>query len=586
VVESTASEILVLAGPGSGKTHTMVERVRSILSGGVKPEALVIITFTNAGAKELEKRLAETYSAPVRVPSEGPDIATDRLEIQRPRRFGYLGTLHGFALRELQLHGEVLGFGPRITVLDEEQAKELMASVAKATGYKGTAKALEAAIANAGRCARPRKPDEITAAQFRRELRTNSAVTFDTILEEFHTLLVKHPATYASSTARRLQLGNVPVFYAWEHLIVDEYQDSGPIDAAIYGALPVLNRCFVGDPDQAIYGFRGATVENILELARAGATEVHRLDANFRCAATICAAANHLIAHNKNRVDKRTLSARHEVLGQVIVRPDMGLDDQEMGAVLLNVAKLITDGEEPGEIAILCRYNATAAVFAETAAAMGIPVRKKQMSGKPRDWALARAAVELLNAPGNDLACRNFARLKYGAEEAAKLIHRAAIAQRSLCSILPETLPPPSTGVWPSDIPTWLARFGLSRESIELVRQTIDEIPEPTLPAISFALARDLEHQAEEGHGVTITTIHGAKGREWGTVYLVAMEQEITPGGGKRDVEEERRLAFVGITRAKDRLLMSAASKRRQTWGDNRHAPSTPSQFLTEVAAQ
>lgn len=589
VVDSTASKILVVAGPGSGKTHTMVARIGRLLERGQDPAGIVCITFTNAGAKELEKRLVGL--TPIGECSASPtgshvNISKGYLRecqfchqqvVDNPPRLGYLGTLHGFALRELQRHGSSLGYQDRITVLDEKQAEELLLEVAKRSGYKGTLPKLETTLRDWVQGNRPKTPAEIVVAQFFRELRVNSAVTFETILVDFLQLLeLEH---------QNAETGCRPAGSAglsWEHLIVDEYQDSGSLDARIYAAMTVANRCFVGDPDQAIYGFRGASVRHIMELAREPGLELHTLELNFRCAPLICSAANRLIGHNQDRLQKLTLSPGDDISGKVLLRPANGIDDEERTRILDNVRKLLADGVPAMEMAILCRYNSTVGEFAQAAEAMGLPVRKKAEQKLPVDWGLTRAAVELLNAPYNSMVARTFAKMKWGAEKSAAMQREADLHQHPMIDHVPVSVPV-LFGKGLDELLTGLSRLGISRESLDLVRERWEEMTTPTLPALSLAMAQKPEHH-EMGEGVTITTIHGAKGREWGTVYVVAMEQEIMPG--KRDLEEERRIAFVAITRAKARLVLSAAVGRRQPWGNNRHAASTPSQFFAEVEAQ
>lgn len=585
VVDSTASKILVVAGPGSGKTHTMVARIGRLLERGQDPAGIVCITFTNAGAKELEKRLVgltpigECSASPtgshVNI-SKGECQFCHQQVVDNPPRLGYLGTLHGFALRELQRHGSSLGYQDRITVLDEKQAEELLLEVAKRSGYKGTLPKLETTLREWVQGNRPKTPAEIVVAQFFRELRVNSAVTFETILVDF--LQLEQELANAETGCRPAGSAGL----SWEHLIVDEYQDSGSLDARIYAAMTVANRCFVGDPDQAIYGFRGASVRHIMELAREPGLELHTLELNFRCAPLICSAANRLIGHNQDRLQKLTLSPGDDILGQVLLRPQNGIDDEERTRILDNVRKLLSIDVPAMEIAILCRYNSTVGEFAQAAEAMGLPVRKKAEQKLPVDWGLTRAAVELLHAPYNSMTARTFAKMMWGAARASQLQREADIRQKPLVDLLPMSVPP-LFSMQIEDLLTALARLEVSRESLDLVRERWEEMTAPTLPALSLSMAQKPEHH-ELGEGVTITTIHGAKGREWHTVYVVAMEQEIMPG--KRDLEEERRIAFVAITRAKARLVLSAAVGRRQSWGNNRHAASTPSQFFAEVEAQ
>lgn len=545
-ITTTHPFALALAGPGSGKTFTLASRVQHLVAAGHDPAKMVVITFTNAGAKELQHRLGELGTA-----------------------LGYLGTLHGFALRELTRHGASMGYRATITVLDAEQAEELLVETGEGLGVKGGIKKLQAAregLAQRG-FQGAKTPAEIAVLAYLKKLRAASAVDFDTILHDFLKLV---RADAKASVTR------------WEHLMVDEYQDSGDLDVAIYEAMLVWFRFMVGDPDQAIYGFRGGRVGHIVKLAAAGSGwEVHRLEENYRCDFAVCEAANRLIAHNVNRPQKVTSPRAGCGNGRVDLLSPYASDDAEQADILNAVKAVLGFGDTPAnEIAILCRYNGTVRDFTDAAIGMGLPVRQKATSKLPGDWRVARAALELLNAPTSDLAAAQWLRVRYP-DQHVEFRAVAARNQWPLIRIVPEDVPALTT---PGELPTALARLAISRESIDRVAGLAALIPEPTLAAISFAIARDFESTPEEGHGVTICTMHAAKGREWARVYVVACEQEICPGtSAKRDLEEERRLFYVAATRAKNVLTLSCAERRRATWGQQRHQPATPSQFLAEL---
>lgn len=558
-IECNDPAILVIAGPGSGKTTTVVSRIQRLLTEGVSPRTIIAITFTNAAAKELLKRLA------------GPDS-------DQPPALGYIGTLHGFCLRELQRHGSVLGYGRRITVLDAEQSDELLIECAQSVKAKGTIKTLKimrqiAATTKGGWTLAT--PNEIAVATYFRRLRQVSAVDFDTILTEYLALL-------------RTDL--MPS-EEWQHLIVDEYQDSSAIDTAIYFRLPVANRFFVGDPDQAIYGFRGGEVRHILELSKHEDVTTILLDANYRCAPAICYAANRLIGHNRNRIEKTTVPVFNDTDFGSAQMINEASDDEEASFV----AKAIQwhrdlDGTAPMEIAVLTRNNREAAAMAKAAELRGIPIRKKKPLIVPEDWSKARLSVDLLNDPGNEMIAFAWIRATHGDEMAKTGRLSAAKAQLPLRCLIPASQRPPPRESTIATLPEDLARMGISRESIELVMEHADALPPgATLMEVSFSIARDLEAREEMGDGVTFTTIHSAKGREWDIVFLAGWEQELFPGnragdaGSQDRIEEERRLAFVGLTRARKCVVISHAKKRRQPWGDQRHADATPSQFIQEA---
>lgn len=543
-IYSDASKILALAGPGSGKTHTVIQRILRIVNdernAGVVSNGIVCITFTNAAAKEIQKRL-DLYAKDIRL--------------------GYLGTLHGFCLQQLQKYGRHLGYGSKINVLDEEQADELLLTTAKDIGCKASLKTLKAARERSGSVPFPRNPEQIVVASYLKQLKVSSAVDFESILDDFIALIETEKLIWRS------------------HLIVDEFQDSGAKDFRIYNMLPARNVFVVGDPDQSIYSFRGGRLANILALAHDPAWKLIKLEGNFRCSLSVCNAANRLIEHNVDRIKKSTFPMADEI-GTVEVMK-FATDIDEQNELLHDIRGLIKDGQNPNEIAVLARTNAIVSECAKNAEAMGIPVRKKKVADVPQDWALTRAAIELLNDPLSLVAQRQWLRLKYGKERAKAIERRAAIEQTIDYTAL---IDPISRGCTAANIGQALARLGISRESIALVEEKRDAILDPDLTLLSFAIARDLETETEIGDGVTFTTIHSSKGREWETVFIVGFEQEILPGESKsRNVEEERRLAFVGITRAKSVLVLSHTRSRRASYGKHRFQPATVSQFIAEA---
>lgn len=567
-ITSDHSRILCLAGPGSGKTTTLLARLCRLIISGADPAGIVCITFTNAAAKDMAERLANEES-----------------HMGRELALGYIGTLHGFALRQLSRYGKALGYGERITVLDEQQAADMLIDVAVRLGAmkrgndpreaRKVPKKLQEARESLRRSGRPRTPAELAVASYLRELRAASACDFDTILDDFLRL--------AQPFGRMEAMEKGPPLPTIDHLFVDEYQDSGELDAAIYEALPALNRFLVGDPDQAIYSFRGGRVGNILELSRRPGVELHILEGNYRSGAAICQAANRLIGHNSNRVQKATAPALERWAGAIYGPHLHQTAEQELTNVIEEVA-VIMEATAADDIAILCRTNALALEFTKAAESRGLPIRKKKPQLLPGDWALARAALDFLNAPRSDLTALQLLRAARGAEGAAQAKRLAAIEQKPVYKLLPTGIDEPPAS-WKKSAEA-LARLTVSLESIERIQEKAETLPAWDLPALCFAIARDLEAAPEWGSGITITTLHAAKGREWSSVFLPGCEQEICPGTAKtRDIEEERRLFFVGITRAKDRLFLSHAKSRRATWGQRRPQPCTPSQFLREIGA-
>jgi len=538
VITSPASSILVLAGPGSGKTSTMIGRIRRLIASGVKAAEMVIITFTNAAAGEIVRRISE------------PD---------KEIRFGYIGTLHGFCLKLLQEYGSVIGYGKRVTVLDDEQAIEMLLLTAKALKCRASENDLLETKRQGPHVGGNMTQRELAVQTYFAKLRETATLDFDMILFEARRLLDKNT--------------RLP----WSHLFVDEYQDSGNLDATIYRALPCKHKFFVGDPDQAIYGFRGGNIQNILTATVE--CELHLLEENYRSALNICTMANKLIRFNRYRHEKLIRCMNNA--------PGYGTawvcktDDGEAAHIATHIGNWIAEGSEtPDEIAVLCRSNSIAAKVAQAIEAAKIPVRKKPVNNNPEDWSFAKLTLDLLVNPNNETIAGFWINHKFEKAEAEKLKRAAKIKQCPLIS-LPEIPPIPSTTL--ASMPEDMARLGVSRQSIEKIQAKQAELISPTLLELAFAISRDTEQKHEEGHGVTVTTIHAAKGREWSTVIICGCEQEVIPGN-RGDLEEERRIMFVAVTRAKQRLVVSYSQARRQPWGRQSYEDHEPSQFLLELS--
>lgn len=528
--------ILTVAGPGSGKTTTLVQRIAHVIDQGADPRAIVAITFTNAAAGELQKRLE--------------------------RDLGYCGTLHGYMLRLLKSHGSKAGLRSKVSVLDEEQTESLIDQCLKELNYKGSRQALDAAIASGPFKVwdkRSMLPEQVAASHFYRMLKQNGLMTFDALLWWGWSLITQHPGVLSGVS----------------HLFVDEYQDSGRLDAMIYEAMRGRNRFFVGDPDQAIYGFRGATIQNILELSTDAEVKTVCLEDNYRSGERICIAAQDLIEHNANRVRKRTRAASIEQgMGSIEV---LQFDDTH--SELVTVANKLRAFDFK-DCAVLLRTNWLVQEFTKFLTGMGIPVACKKRECRPHDWKKAKFLLAVLNDPENNLAAYWFLEAVHGTKKANEAKLKAMAGGRSINEFglkIPK-------GVPVSEVPAIMGKAGISTDSITLVEDALRLAgDEPTLGEVILLLAESENAKEEHGRGVVVTTIHGAKGREWESVFLPAFEEEVFIGRKENgQVEEERRLAYVAMTRAKIRLIISHCAKRKTQWGF-KPEPATPSRFIKEA---
>ena len=538
-IESKHNAILCLAGPGSGKTQTTVERIKRTIAAGTPPGKIVALTFTNAAARELQERLREEDEPIYHVKG-----------VDGPIHLGYCGTLHGFAFRMLRLNMSPLA------VISPESAQDLLELKARALGCRDPLKKLLEIKAAGIDPTKRMTIAETTVASFLQDLRNAGIVDFDILLQDFARLL-EDPGTSA-----------IPHF---THLFVDEIQDSSDIDWRIYRALPIENKFYVGDPDQAIYSFRGGSVAQTLAYAANPQVQTICLEENFRSHEEICQTAQRLIQHNTGRIPKATISTKGPG-GTIFELLPAANEGEEIGLVCRAIQQLQQNDRpvDPNEIAVIARTNAIAGAFQKTLAACHLPVRKRKKSDLPRDAARARAAVEFMAEPDNDtlaflyLCTRSDGPSLATKEDAQKRIREAQAAGRSANSywhLIPDHLKADSA-------PAMMQQTGCSREAVMWVTEKIAGLQTGEMAELALVLAKPEQENQEEGSGVHCLTIHAAKGREFAAVFLVGMEEETIPGRRKdANVEEERRLAYVAATRAEEFLAISWARSRATSWG-------------------
>jgi DNA helicase-2/ATP-dependent DNA helicase PcrA len=562
-----ATHVAVVAGPGAGKTKTLVERIRHMLGSAIDPATVACITFTNGAAREIEKRLVCPMCEGQGAPKTGPDPEPGCAYCNgQPIVLGYAGTVHGLMLRTVRLCHDLIGFPATISVLDEEQAGLLIKQVVDDLRIKPKP---TVAQMNAALDLGPEKllggkfntGPEVLAAEYYQRLRRSGLLDFDSLLK-FGAMALRAADEHGFALP-------------WRHILWDEFQDSGDDDWAILNALPTTSAFIVGDPDQSIYGFRGARPSRFNSLLQPSAGfEVIALEDNFRCGTAICMSANQLIAHNTDRYAKITKSRS----GQTAEVKCWHCQNEQ--AELRQITEEIwAKSDRWNEIAVLVRTNALVERLAKAIEGAGIRVKVRTSKRVPQDWAMARAALALIASPNNDLLAYWWLERTKGTKEANEIKLRALRAGRSINA--------QGIGI-PYEITVNLAlehlgRLGVGVESLVRIKHAQARLPaDATLLELAFALGQPEDE--DEGEGVTISTIHAAKGREWDDVYLPAFESGIIPSGAKSaSLEEERRLAFVAFTRARTRLVVTHSATRTPQWGGRRPEPAQPSQFITDA---
>ncbi len=611
-VEAVDGPVLVLAGAGTGKTRVLTTRLAHILTlRRAFPSQILAVTFTNKAAREMRERLEAMLGG-----------AADGL---------WLGTFHAIAARILRRHAELLGLKPNFTILDTDDQLRLLKQLLDAAGIderRWPARAAAAIIQRwKDRGFGPEKvpPSEARDfangrllplyAAYQERLRTLNAVDFGDLLLHNLTLFSADHAVLGEYQRR------------FRYILVDEYQDTNVAQYLWLRLLAQLHRnlCCVGDDDQSIYSWRGAEIGNILRFEKdfPGATII-RLEQNYRSTPHILAAAGALIAHNAGRLGKTLWTAANE--GEKVRLRGVWDADAEARWVGDEIEALQRRGEALAEIAILVRAGFQTREFEERFITLGLPYR---VLGGPRFYERqeirdALAYLRLIHQPADDLAFErivNTPRRGIGSTT-LQMLHARAREEKVPLTAAAERL---ASG----DALKPAARHALARFLADLDRWRRLDLPHPQLAQLVLdesgytamwqedksadapgrlenlkelvaamaefeTLAGFLEHvslvmeaTAESGGDmVVLMTLHGAKGLEFDTVFLPGWEEGLFPSqrsmeeNGQAGLEEERRLAYVGLTRARRRALVSYAANRRihGNWQS-----AIPSRFIGEL---
>jgi DNA helicase-2/ATP-dependent DNA helicase PcrA len=618
--------LLVLAGPGSGKTRVVTHRIAHLISAGVPAHHIVALSFTNKAADEMRRRVAELI---------GPQPVE-------------MGTFHRFAARLLRRHAGFVGLTSDYSILDPDEAASVLKRAAKRLDLALSHTPIDRVAAVISRAKndlvtpetfdprRGRPVDEVAKKLwpiYQEMLLRSNAVDFDDLLVHVARLLVDNPDLRAILDAR----------HRW--ILVDEYQDTNPVQYCIIRGLSIdhPNLAVTGDPDQAIYGWRGASIRNILEFERDyPAATVVKLEQNYRSTANILGTADRLIAHNSRRKPKRLVTEAGPGSPVRIVLDSTSHD--EAGRIADEIAHAIATGARaPRDFAILFRTNALSRALEVTLRSRGVPYqlvrgleffRRREIRDvvawlrllkNPRD---DEALLRVVNVPPRGIGRQSLDRLGAWAEDrrmsrldaaaraadvpgvskrGGQALVRFAALHRELAALAAES----ADRVTPL-IEAVLDRTGyrrmLTEEAVETdgsedrlanVEELLTasrEFDATFLPAAdaddalgafleTTALVADTDGWDAEGQRVSLMTFHAAKGLEFPVVYLFAMEDGILPHERSLDhpdqLEEERRLVFVGITRGREEVHASCA-RLRDFRGTRRIA--APSLFLMEMA--
>jgi DNA helicase II / ATP-dependent DNA helicase PcrA len=619
-VTTTQGPLLVLAGAGSGKTRVLTHRVAHLVGDlGVAPHRILAITFTNKAAGEMRSRLATLV---------GPQS-----------KAMWVMTFHAFCVRMLRRESELIGYNPSFSIYDEDDRKRMMNAVLAGLGIdskrfpaSGFVNRISAAknelVSPEEYAAKAIEPQEKMTAEvypeYERRMHAANAMDFDDLLIKTVRLLEGYPEVRERWQNR------------FDYVMVDEYQDTNHTQYVLVNTLAAIHRnlMVVGDDDQSIYSWRGADIRNILEFEKdyEDAHVVH-LEENYRSTKTILAAANYVVANNANRKPKTLFTANAE--GEAITRYYASDERDEARFVVDEIERLLSvEHRSYTDFAVFYRTNAQSRVIEDQFLRTGVPY---QLVGGTRFFeraeirdvmAYLRAVANpadpapikrIINQPRRGIGDATVATLEEAArregvplQEAIMRSHgeawlgsgpRAKVATfAAALTAMHET-----DGGLRERVEAIVALSGLegalraentdeARGRIENIREFYGVVQEfvDTHEDADFAeflewvaLRTDLDMLAEGERAVTLMTLHTAKGLEFPVVFIIGMEDGIFPHANSMfepmGLEEERRLAYVGITRARERLYMTHAYQR-MLYGATQHNPV--SMFIREIPEQ
>lgn len=627
-VHTLSGPLLVLAGAGTGKTRVVTYRIAELIRHRVKPNRILAVTFTNKAAGEMKERAAALLGKRTK---EEPEISTFhslcvRILRRQIRRLGYpsqfaiydRGDQESVArsvLREIKVGEAVLRPGDLLNHISRWKTGSLQPSQAAAAAQSDK--------------------EHLAAVAYRRyqkALKAAGAVDFDDLLLCTEELFASYPDVKREEAGR------------FDHLLVDEYQDTNGSQYRIVKALAGKHRnlCVVGDDDQSIYGWRGAEVTHILRFKDDWPeAKVVRLEINYRSTEEILTWSNRLIAFNKVRHGKVLQATSHGETPRILQLRD---EDAEAKTVAEEIQSLLQGGKrKPRDFAILFRTNEQPRMFEMELRRLKIPYvlvggmsfydRKEvrdvlaylKLLVNPRDEV---SLLRVINVPARGIGQATVTRLLNAAvsegrplwdvlPEAERLANAPPIALRAIDGF--RSLIGQHQGLLKKQavvdvVRGLIHRVGYQQELARLYPEaadqqsrwaTVEEVvnaaasytqrsKEPTLAGFLQDLTlgdRDDDRDKEtklERDAVALMTLHAAKGLEFPDVYMVGMEEGILPhgrsiGDNESAIDEERRLCYVGLTRAQKRLTLTLALSRRK-WG--RAHPSVPSRFLYEATGQ
>ena len=617
-VRQLEGPLLILAGAGSGKTSTMTHRIAHMLEEGISPYSILAVTFTNKAAREMRERVEE--------------LAGDRAGSM------WIMTFHAMCLRILRVYPEEAGYEPNFVIYDGTDQKTLVKNILKENGISDREFAPQYLLAvisdQKEKGVDPEQYREtmennyktkaiyLVYREYQKRLRQNNAMDFDDILLNTVKLFERNEEILLRYQER------------FQYIMVDEYQDTNHIQYRLIRQLADRhhNLCVVGDDDQCIYQWRGADIRNILDFeSDFPEAKVIKLEQNYRSKGNILDAAYSVIRNNRGRKSKRLWTDRDSGEKLRYYRADN--DHEEAAYVARQIGHMNRGGRPLTDFAILYRTNAQSRLFESALSREGIPYRV--LSGMRyydrKEIKDIMCYMRLVVNPKDDLSMRrivNEPKRGMGDKTVEKVMGFAAVKNKSLLEALsdPEvqdTLPGKAydrireltdclnlcrqeranlkvsdiydrlltkTGYLPALEETGTVEAEGRIENLMEFKSVIYDYEKgtenPTIEEFmeQLTLAAEVDNYDEHQDTVTLMTMHSAKGLEFPVVFLPGLEDGLFPGNKAFDdpsgMEEERRLCYVGMTRAKELLFLSSAEERTR-YGRTEY--TRESQFLREL---
>jgi DNA helicase-2/ATP-dependent DNA helicase PcrA len=611
-LDKTEGPMLILAGAGAGKTKTITYRILHLIKKGVRPDRILAITFTNKAAKEMRERVFKL-------------IESD-LELNMPISFNerpFLSTFHSLGVHIIRENAQKFGLTRNFTIFDRSDSKRAVKNGIEEINLDPKQYEPNTILSIISR----EKGNAVTLEEFAKTV--NGDYMRDIIYKvwqkyelalkkekalDFDDLLLKSMELLKNDEAVRAHYQDV-----WHYVHIDEYQDTNKVQYSMAKLIAGerKNICVVGDVDQNIYSWRGADIKNILNFERdfAGSVMV-MLEENYRSTQTILEVANHIIKKNKNRFDKNLFTKNGQ--GEKISLYPAFDENDEARFAAEKIHELIGSGVDPREIAVLYRANFQSRALEEAMLSRGIAYQVLGTKFFDRKevkdvlcfirGALNRDSLSdlmrIINVPPRGIGKASIAKIFSGMVDSMSPAHQEKWRQFS--SVLDSIKHKAETEKTSELVKFVLKVTGLEdsfrNEGTDDGLERLENVRELATLATKYdfmipgdgvaklledaALASDQDEMEEDNRAARLMTVHASKGLEFEYVFIVGMEQDLFPHKGmsskgeKRDDEEERRLFYVAITRAKKKIFLSHASIRT-IFGQRQVA--VPSEFVFDI---